>query len=85
MGGWWWCWGGWALLGGYKTLSDEWAERQQFALHRPTDRSGERRRGGGGYYQIDDATLPSSQAECDPHRIAPLLFLEGSEGPAGRY
>ncbi len=33
-------WGG-GLHCGYKTLSDEWAERPQFALHRPGDRSGE--------------------------------------------
>lgn len=32
---------GGALHYGHKTLSDEWAERQQFALHRPGDRSGE--------------------------------------------
>lgn len=34
---------------------------------------------GGGGYQIDDVTLPSSQAECDPRLIAPLLFCKRSE------
>lgn len=33
----------------------------------------------GGCHQIDDATLSSSQAECDPHWIAPLLFFARSE------
>lgn len=53
-------------------------QTQQFAEHRPADRSA----GGvcgGCCDQIDDVTLPSSQAECDPRLIAPLLFSKRSE------
>lgn len=67
----------WETLGqcGYKTLSDEWAKKLLFLPS--TDPLIEAVK-GRFCYQINNGTLTSSQAECDPHWIVLLLFSDRS-------